>query len=79
MKTSEKVIRAKKYFIEYSEIGMCACFDGWKPIIFNYYIAVLFFGARHNCKGWFWWNTSDREIRLKYFDWMIRVYKFFGI
>lgn len=78
MKTSEKIIRAKEYFIEYHEIGMCACFDDDKPILFNYFIAVLFFGARIDCKDWFWWKPYDRGIRLKYFDWMIKTYKFFG-
>ena len=80
MKTSEKIIRAKKDFIEYGFFGMCACFeDAEYPILFNYDIAVLFFGARIEHKRGYWWPTSDKESRLKYFDWMIRIYKFFNM
>ena len=79
MKTSEKIIRAKKDFIEYGIFGMCASFeDVGYPILFNYYIAILFFGARTNSRWHHWWPTDNRKIRLKYFDWMIRIYKFFG-
>ena len=79
MKTSEKIIRAKNIYIDCHETGMCACFeDAEYPILFNYYIAILFFGARIDCKGWFWWKPFDRDIRIKYFDWMIKTYKLFG-
>ena len=77
MKTSEKIIEAKNNFIRYNEIGMCSSFDEL-PILFNYYIALLFFGARYGCKDWFWWDENDRLSRLNYFDWLIKVYKFFG-
>ena len=41
MKTSEKIIRAKKDFIEYGFFGMCASFeDVGYPTLFNYYIAI---------------------------------------
>ena len=79
MKTSEKIIRAKKDFIEYGFFGMCACFEDVDyPILFNYYIAILFFGARIGYKHGYWWSPYKREVRLKYFDWMIRIYKLFG-
>ena len=78
MKTSEKIIRAKEIFIK-DDCGMCYCFeDVGYPILFNYYIAVLFFGARIGYKNGYWWSPYKREIRLKYFDWMIKTYKFFG-
>ena len=78
MKTSEKIIRAKEIFIKDGR-GMCYCFkDVGYPILFNYYIAVLFFGARIGYKHGYWWSPYKREIRLRYFDWMIKTYKFFG-
>ena len=79
MKTSEKIICAKNMYIDHHEPGMCACFDdvGY-PILFNYYIAILFFGARLGYKDFFWWRPFDRDVRIKYFDWMIRIYKLFG-
>ena len=78
MKTSEKIICAKKEFIEIGWIGMCISFNVDSPILFNYYIAVLFFGARIGYKHGYWWSPYKREIRLKYFDWMIKAYKFIG-
>ena len=79
MKTSEKIIRAKEIFIK-DDCCMCYCFeDVGYPILFNYYIAVMFFGARIEHKRGYWWPTSDKESRLKYFDWMIRIYKFFNM
>lgn len=77
MKTSEKIIRAKEIFIK-DDCGMCYCFKDSCPILFNYYIAVLFFGARIGYKQGYWWPPYNRSIRLKYFDCMIKNYKFFG-
>ena len=79
MKTSEKIIRAKDSFIEIGWIGMCLSFNYETPILYNRFIAVLFFGAKIiKTKDGYWWNKNDRESRLKYFDWMIKTYKLFG-
>ena len=78
MKTSEKIVRAKDLYMN-NKSGMGYCFEGGYPILFNYYIAVLFFGAKWNCKYDLWWPASDKQSRIKYLDWMIRIYKFFNM
>ena len=79
MKTSEKIIRAKNSFIKMEWIGMCISFHYETPILYNRFIAVLFFGAKIiKTEEGYWWNENDRESRIKYFDWMIKIYKFFG-
>ena len=86
MKTSEKIIRAKELFLIGKVEGICNCFSYFgykKPFLFNHEIAVLFFGANrfesiHLYKYCFWWKIDNRKIRIKYFDWMIKIYKFFG-
>ena len=79
MKTSEKIIRAKEDFIEMGWIGMCISFDYEKPLLYNRLIAVVFFNAKlFKTEDGYWWNENDRISRLKYFDWMIKTYKFFG-
>ena len=68
--------------------GMCTCLDhaisekttqvGFRISNFipnfTYSTARNKFGARDSMFG-FWWNISDREHRLAYFDYLIDLYK----
>ena len=42
-------------------------------LLFNRQIAIRQFGS--NTKDMYWWPLSDKESRLRYFDWLIEQYK----
>lgn len=79
MKNKVEIIkRAKAHYMKGESLGMCYSFKktsgtAFEDIqLFNITIAINLFGANASM---YWWPTSNRVIRIKYFNWLIKQYE----
>ncbi len=87
MRTIDVIRKAKDIYMSGKEKCMCWAFHevintGWAYEIeyikeniplFCYSVAVGGFGA-DGVEDGYWWDISDRDARIKYFDWLIEKY-----
>ena len=80
-KKQRLLIAAKELYLKGHSKSMCKCVydasgeDIRMLEILSYNEACTMFGASGRDKYKWWWKPSDKESRIRYFDWLIEQYK----
>lgn len=81
MNKQKILIAAKELYLKGHSKSMCKCvYDASGGDIrtlkmLSYYEACTMFNASGRDQYKWWWKPSDKESRIKYFDWLIEKYK----